>query len=276
MDLTVPSMQDLLTAGAHFGHQVRRGHPRMGKYIYGARDGVHIIDLAQTESRLKEAAQAAYDFGKNSKVLLVVGTKKQARDIAMQLATDAGTPYLTARWIGGLLTNFDEIFKNVRKLVELKKEQEKGLLSRYTKKEQLLITRKLMKFTREMGGIADLTKIPDGIFIIDASLEKTAVTEAARMGITLFGICDTNSDPTFFDYPVPANDDGIKSIKIICETVLGAYKKGKEHSLESEAEEAAKNEVGNVEPAPEVKQEAEAIEEEIEKEVLEESERKIE
>lgn len=278
-------MQDLLGAGVHFGHKVSRGHPKMMQFIFGAREGVHIIDLAHSESRLKEASDASFKLGKEGKTLLVVGTKKQAQDIVEGLAKEAQIPYLTQRWVGGILTNFDEIKKNIKKLNELKDQQKKGELSRYTKKEQLLISRKLEKFEKELGGIAGLEKIPDAVFIVDAVSELTAIKEAKKMGITLIGLSDTNADPNWFDYPIPANDDGIKSIKIICETVIKSYSEGRKESgtsgpLPEEAEKGNK-EVKNTkaEEAEEVEQtpeEVAALEELVEKQAVAESDRKVE
>src|SRR3989344_2492103 len=242
MIIKTPDMQELLGAGVHFGHKISRGHPKMKRYIFGARDGVHILDVAQSEAQLKEAAEAAYEMGKSGAVMLIVGTKKQAREVVEGLAKEADTPYLSETWAGGTFTNFDEIKKNWKKLSDLKTEQEKGTLSRYTKKEQLLISKKLTKFTREMGGALSLEKLPDVLFVVDAVSDNIAVREANKMGIKVIGLCDTNADPTWFDYPVASNDDGIKAIKIICETVIGAYTKGKkEAGIEvGESKEATK------------------------------------
>lgn len=291
MNIQVPSMQDLLSAGVHFGHKVSRGHPRMKPYVFGARDGVQIIDLAKSEEQLKIAAEKAYQLGKEGKTLLIVGTKKQAREIVSDLAKQADAFYLNVRWFGGLLTNFESIRKNIQKSNSLIEEQQKGQLSHYTKKEQLLITRKLNKFNYEMGGIASMDKVPDAMFIVDAVSDKTAVKEGADMGVTLIGLTDTNADPSVFTYPIPANDDGIKSIKIICDTVIGAYiegkKKGPDAVLEivedapKDEKKAAKKDLKEVEAVVEeelpveVVEEAEAIEEEIEKQVVDESDKKV-
>lgn len=280
MSITTPTMQDLLGAGVHFGHKVSRAHPKMKGYIYGARDGVSILDLAKSEEKLNEATKAAYELGKNGKVLLLVGTKKQAREIVEELAHEVDTPFLTYRWIGGVLTNFDEIKKNIRKLVELKDLDKKGQLAHYTKKERLLITRKLEKFERDMGGVAAIDVVPDAIFIVDPVSDQTAVKEATRMGLKILGFSDTNADPNWFDYPIPANDDGIKSIKIVCETVIRAYGQGKkeagnlrEKELEKQKEAEKKAEAiaaGEVLPKETV-----VLEEVIEKEILSEQERKV-
>lgn len=271
--ISTPSMQQLLEAGVHFGHQVRRGHPQMKTFIYGERDGVHILDLAKSEERLRQAAQAAFDLGKMGKIMLLVGTKKQAKDIIESLAKETKTPYLTSRWLGGLLTNFEELRKNFKKLNDLEKEKDTGQLSRYTKKEQLLIDRKLKKFNNQFGGIADLEKIPDALFLIDSHQEKTAIKEAIKMGVLLIGLSDTNSDPTLLDYPIPANDDGIKSIKLIAETVIHSYGQGKK-AITQRQETKPKKEKKVGEGSEEMVEEAAVIEEKVEKEIIEESSRK--
>ena len=286
MNIKTPDMQELLGAGVHFGHKVSRGHPKMKRYIFGARDGVHILDLAHSEEQLKEAAEAAYEMGKAGQVLLMVGTKKQAQDVVEELAKEADTFYLNKTWYGGIFTNFDEIKKNWKKLSDLKLEQEKGTLSRYTKREQMLIGKKLSKFTNEMGGAIGMTKMPDALFVVDAVGDNIAVREANKMGVKIIGLCDTNADPTWFDYPVAANDDGIKSIKIICETIIRAYAAGKkeagikvgEAKVESKADKKESKAVESKEEGLDevLAQEAAVIEEEIEKEVVDESSRKVE
>lgn len=299
MTIQTPDMQELLAAGVHFGHKVSRGHPKMKRYIFGARDGVHILDLAQSEAQLKEATQAAYELGKSGGVMLLVGTKKQAHEVIEGLAKEADTPYLTEKWAGGFFTNFDELRKNIKKLTELKAEQEKGQLSRYTKREQMLISKKLNKFTKEMGGALSMDKIPEAIFVVDAVSDNIAVREAIKMNVKIFGLCDTNADPTWFDWPVSSNDDGIKAIKIICETVIRAYAKGKKEAgikvgeekkeakvtkVSGGSKEAEKAESASAESFGETKEvlnaplaeEAAAIEEEVEKKVVDESSRKVE
>lgn len=273
-------MQDLLGAGVHFGHKVRRGHPRMAQYIFGAKEGVHIIDLAKSEEKLKEATEAIQRLAKENKSLLIVGTKKQAKDIVKELAENAGAFYLTERWVGGILTNFDEIKRNIKKLSALKTEKEKGQLDRYTKKEQLLISRKLDKFDRIWAGAVSMEKIPDMMFVIDAPSDYTAIKEAKMMGIIIFGLCDTNADPHWFDFPIPANDDGIKSIKIIAETVINAYAEGKKELgiRNDELRIKAEKEMEIIENAAlddAVAEEAAIIEEEVEKKIVAESERKV-
>lgn len=242
MNISTPSMQELLEAGVHFGHQVRRGHPKMGEYIFGAREGVHIINLEFSEKMLKEAAQYIYDLGSQGKVVLFIGTKKQAQEIIKEAAEKTGAPYINCRWIGGLLTNFEEIRRNVKKLTDLDEKSKKGELSRYTKKEQLLISRKLGKFEKVWGGIVKMDKLPDALFVIDCVTDKTAVTEAARIEIPVIGIADSNCNPMSLAYPIPGNDDATKSIKILVEAITNAYEEGLKAAGKAAALQAKKEE----------------------------------
>lgn len=278
--IKTPSMQELLEAGVHFGHQVRRGHPKMGEYIFGIREGVHIINLESSEKLLKEAAQFAYELGQAGKVLLFVGTKKQAQPIVKELAEKAGAPFVNYRWIGGLLTNFDEIRKNVKKLTDLQDKKLTGELSHYTKKEQLLISRKLEKFEREWGGIAKMNKLPDAIFVVDCVNEKTALAEANKLNLPIIGIADSNCNPYLLSYPIPGNDDATKSIKIMTEAIAEAYGQGLKAGsikLEVESEEKGKMEKKKEEKDIEevVNIEVEAAEEKVEKETVEEAKREV-
>ncbi len=257
----LPTLQELLEAGVHFGHQVRRGNPRMRRFIYGARDGVHIIDLTESEKGLKEAVEFLTKTAAENKTILFVGTKKQAKEIVEEWAKKLNLPYLTERWIGGFLTNFEEIFKNIKKLKELKEQKEKGELTKYTKKEQLLLDRKMFKFERDLGGALDLEKLPDAIFVVDAVKDEVAVKEAHRIGIKVVAIADSNSDPTLMDYPIPGNDDAIKSIRIIMDTVGEAIAEGqKQAGADAKKVEAKK-----------VKDDAKAVKD-LEKKELEEKE----
>lgn len=278
MNYSVPTMQDLLEAGVHFGHQVRRGHPKMGEYIFGVREGVHIINLESSEKLLKEAAEFVYNLGKEGKTILFVGTKKQAQPIVKEFAEKVNAPYLNYRWMGGMLTNFDEIRKNIRKLNDLKEKKDKGELSHYTKKEQLLIGRKLEKFEKELGGIAQMDKLPDAIFLIDCVVEKTALAEANRIEIPIVALADTNCNPYLLTYPIPSNDDASKSIRIITETIVDAYKEGlgvgaKTKKAEEKAKEEKVEAVHDKE-AP-ISEEVAAAEEEVEKETVKEADRVI-
>lgn len=274
--IDTPSMQQLLEAGVHFGHQTRRGNPRMGEYIFGVREGVHIINLEFSEKLLKEAAEYAYDLGKNGKILLFVGTKKQAQQIITEVAKEANAPYVDYRWVPGFLTNFDEFRKNIHKLLELKEKKAKGELTRYTKKEQLLISRKIEQFELEYGGVADLEHLPDAVFITDCVSDKIALLESNRVGIPVVGIADTNCNPAEMDYPIPGNDDATKSIKILVETIGKAYGEGVKTAGGKKEEKVKKAEEEKEEtPVAEIAEEVAAAEEEVEKEELEKSERTI-
>lgn len=278
--LNTPSMQQLLEAGVHFGHQVRRGHPRMKPYIYGARDGVHIIDLAQSEKLLKEAAQYVYNLGKEGKTILFIGTKKQARDIVKEAAKKVEAPYMVERWVGGFLTNFEEISKRIKKMQDLKQQREKGELGKYTKKEQLLIDREIKKLEQIFEGVVDLKSLPEAVFVIDTVAEGTAVRECQRMGIKVVAIADSNCDPQLIDYPIPGNDDAIKSIAVLTEAVASSYGAGIKEAgrvaVKKAAAEVAKAAKEAAEEIPEeLKEEVAEAEEKIEKVVVQESERKV-
>ncbi|MBI2337649.1 30S ribosomal protein S2 [Candidatus Daviesbacteria bacterium] len=287
----LPTLQELLEAGVHFGHQVRRGHPRMKPYIYGAREGVHVIDLTQSDKYLKEAAEFVYELGKAGKILLFVGTKKQAQPIIEELCKSIQAPYLTARWMGGFLTNTSEIQKNIKKLKEYLEQKAKGELSKYTKKEQLLLERKMQKLQRDFAGVMDLKTLPDAIFVVDAVSDNIAIREANRLKIKVVAIADSNSDPTEIDYPIPGNDDAIKSIKILVGAVASAYGEGKNSSAEATADKEVEKEEGKPakkdkkvekeekqeeEIPEELKVEVAAAEEMVEKEAVKEAERVIE
>lgn len=293
----LPTLQELLEAGVHFGHQVRRGHPRMKPYIFGAREGVHVIDLTQSEKLLKEACEFVYNLGKEGKILLFVGTKKQAQPIIEEAAKELQAPYLVARWMGGFLTNFEEIKKNIKKLKEYLEQKTKGGLSKYTKKEQLLLERKMGKLQRDFAGAMDLAGMPDAIFVVDAVSDNIAIREAKRLNIKVVAIADSNSDPTQIDYPIPGNDDAIKSIKVLVGAIAGAYGEGKssftkateDQKNEKEVEKPVKKESSvakaikdkevektDEEIAEELKKEVEVAEEMVEKEAVKESERVVE
>ena len=292
-------MQELLEAGVHFGHQVRRGNPRMKPFIYGAREGVHILDLAQSEKLLREACEYVYKLGKEGKVMLFVGTKKQAGPIVEESAKKATSMYLTEKWVAGFLTNFDEISKNIKKLKDLKEQKEKGQLAKYTKKEQLLIDRKITKLESIFKGVLEISGMPDAVFIVDTVSDETAAKECVRMGVKVVAIADTNSNPLLIDYPIPGNDDAIKSIKILTEAIANSYEAGKKDAGKTDAQvakeekEVAKeskkkskkedlpagrqeNGPEEVEIAEELLAEVAAVEEEVEKKAVKEAERIIE
>lgn len=216
------TLKDLLEAGAHFGHQARRWNPKMKRYIYGERGGVHILDLVQTKKGLDEAVAYVKTLATEGRIILFVGTKRQAAGIVKDQAIKAGMPYLTQRWVGGLLTNWQEISKRIRKLYEMKDKRGKDEYKVYTKKEQLLLDREISKLEKFLGGVAGLEKLPDALFVVDTHREEVAVLEANRMGISVIGIVDTNADPDKVDYVIPSNDDAVKAVELIVTTISQA------------------------------------------------------
>ena len=290
--LKLPTLEELLEAGVHFGHQVRRGHPRMRTFIYGAKEGVHIIDLTKSEEYLKQACEFVYNLGKENKVLLFVGTKKQARPIVEELAVKLQAPFLVERWIGGFLTNFEAISKNIKRLKDLKEAKVQGELKKYTKKERLLLDRQIANLEKDYKGVLDMAVLPDAIFVVDAVSDNVGVREANSLNLPVVAIADTNCDPTKIDYPIPGNDDAIKSIKILVEAVAGAYEAGKAEAGKI-AEKAAKKAsaaaevLGEVDPDKigpdkigigvdeELKDDVAVAEEIVEKKAIKDSERVV-
>lgn len=220
------SLEDLLEAGAHFGHQVRRWNPKMAPYIYAAREGVHIFDLAKTREALLEAAEVLRQAASEGKVILFVGTKRQARDLVKDVAVKVGMPYAITRWLGGMLTNFEQMQRSIRKLEDMKATRDADGYKDYTKHERLLIDREIARIERVFGGVSTLRELPDMLFVVDTKKERTAVLEAKRKGIPVVGIVDTNADPDLADYPIPANDDAVKSISYILDVVVQAIEEG--------------------------------------------------
>lgn len=238
--MQIPSMRELLEAGVHFGHQVKKWNPKMSAYIFTARNGVHILDLAKTVDGLSDACEYVKKFAANGGQIMFLATKKQAQEIVKEEAKRAGTLYMTERWVGGFLTNFEIVSKSIKKLSELKEKKEKGEFENYTKKEQLLIDREIAKLERWYGGVEGSTQIPDAIYIVDCKYEDSAVREANKKGVPIVAICDTNSDPTVIDFPIPGNDDAIKAIKIITATIADAYLEGKKKQIPKSEEQGAK------------------------------------
>ncbi len=223
----IPSMQDLLEAGVHFGHQVRRWNPKMRDYIFAAREGVHVIDLEKTYNKLSEACEFVKKIGETGGVIIFLGSKKQARTIIVEEANRCGAKYVTERWIGGLLTNWELTGKNIKKLADLKSKKEAGEFKERTKKENLLIDREIAKLTRLYGGVWDLVKLPDALFVVDVRKEENACREAKKKEIPVVAIADTNANLDLVTHPIPGNDDAIKAIKIITAAVADAYLEGR-------------------------------------------------
>lgn len=221
-----PTILEMLQAGVHFGHQMSRWHPKMKPFIFSERNRIHVIDLEKTEEQLKLVLPAIKQMASDGKTILFVTTKPQARDIVKNSAIECGMPYLVERWLGGLLTNFGEIRKLLRKYITLKEKQAKGELEHYTKKEQLEIARELEKMDSYLAGLTSLTRMPDVLFIPSVQREKTAMVEANKMGVPVIGICDTNSNPDKVEYVIPGNDDAVKSVTLLVRLVTGAIKEG--------------------------------------------------
>jgi len=221
------NLKELLEAGCHFGHQARRWNPKMEKYIYTKRDGVHIFDLGITAEKLKKAMEFVRDLVAEKKQVVFVGTKRQAAAIVKEEAVKCGEAFASERWLGGSITNWEEINKRIKYMKELEEKKEKGEFKNYTKKENLLIDREIIKLNRFMGGLRDLTGVPAAMFVVDVKKEIVAVKEARVKGVPVVGIIDTNSDPDLVDYPIPANDDAVSSIKLIVSKIAEAINIGK-------------------------------------------------
>jgi len=221
------SIRLLLESGAHFGHQAARWHPRMKKYIFIQRSGIHIIDLEQTVVLLDKASEFVTDVVAKGGDVLFVGTKKQAQETIEQEATRCEMPYVNQRWIGGMLTNFQVIQSRIDYLVRLEDQKARGNFNRLPKKETLRLTKSIQRLNHQMGSFKEMTKFPSVIFIVDPSKERTAVAEARRMGIPIVAMVDTNCDPDEIDYPIPANDDAVRAVKLICSKIADAVIAGK-------------------------------------------------
>lgn len=241
-----PSLKDMLEAGAHFGHQTRRWNPKMKPYIYGVRGGVHIIDLTKTAPLLEEALKFVEKTTADGGKILFVGTKRQASAIIVEEATAAGMPYVTERWLGGMLTNFRTIRLQVNRLKKLEAGLESGdYAGKYNKKEILDFTNEAAGLNRIFGGIKNMDGLPAAIFVVDAPVEALAVAEAVKLGLPVVGMTDSNADPDLIDYPIPANDDAIKAVKLITHAIAEAAKAGAGRYAAQAAEPADSVEVAN-------------------------------
>lgn len=249
------TMKQLLEAGVHFGHQTRRWNPKMAPYIYGERNGIHIIDLRQTLEQINKTCETVENMVSSDGMILFVGTKKQAQGPIKTAAETAGMPYVNYRWLGGMLTNFSTIQKRVFYMKELERMEETGENRSLTKKERLLLSRELTKLQANLGGIREMGKLPQAIFLVDVNNETTAVKEAQRLGIKVIALVDTNCDPDPIDFVIPGNDDAIRSVELIAGAVAEACRGAKE--IASAKKEAAKQEAQAKQEAP-AKQAAEA------------------
>lgn len=233
------NFDQLLQAGCHFGHLRRKWNPAMAPYIFMERNGIHIIDLNKTVAKIDEAAEAIKNIAKSGKKILFVATKKQAKDIVAEKATSVSMPYVIERWPGGMLTNFTTIRKAVKKMTNIDRLMNDGTFSNLSKRELLQITRQRAKLEKNLGSIADLTRLPSALFVVDVMKEHIAVKEAKRLGIPVFAIVDTNSDPRNIDYVIPANDDAKDSIEVILDAICGAIAEGLEERKAEKADEKA-------------------------------------
>jgi small subunit ribosomal protein S2 len=224
--LKTPKVEELFDAGVHIGHQARRWHPKMEPYIYSSENKIHVFDLVQTEQLLKEACEFLYETAKKGQQIIFVGTKKQAGDVIKSAAKQSGALFVTERWLGGTITNFKMIKRNMDKLVSHIKQREEGGFQKYTKKERLLIDREIEKLDKYVGGLVSLKGAPHAIVVVDPRKEKTVVREAVKSKIPVVALIDTNSDPTNIAFPIPGNDDAIKSITLILKTIGDAVEAG--------------------------------------------------
>jgi len=240
--MSTPTFDQLLEASCHFGHLKRKWNPAMAPYIFMERNGIHIIDLYKTAAKIEEAASALKNIAKSGKKVLFVATKKQAKQVIADKASAINMPYVIERWPGGMLTNFPTIRKAVKKMTAIDKMTKDGTFDNLSKREKLQITRQRAKLEKNLGSIADLNRLPSALFVVDVLKERIAVAEANRLGIPVFAMVDTNSDPTNVDFVIPANDDASKSIEIVLDAVCSAMAEGleerKAEKLDAPAEEA--------------------------------------
>jgi len=232
-------IEDLLAAGAHFGHLTRRWNPYMRPYIFMERNGIHIIDLKKTQQLAEEARNAAERIAAEGKRVLFVGTKKQAREVVRQEAERIGANFVVERWLGGMLTNFATIRKSIKRLQDIEKQEADGTIEHYTKKERLMISREKDRLVRVLGGIADMNRLPGALFIVDIKKEHLAVKEAKTLGIPVIAIVDTNTDPRDIDFPIPGNDDSLKTVALLSKVVADGIEMGQAAAKTRMAEEGS-------------------------------------
>jgi small subunit ribosomal protein S2 len=220
-------LAELLEAGVHFGHQSRKWHPAMKEFIYMEKDGVHIFDLAKTAAQLKLAYNYAFDLGQKGKTLVIVGTKRQARELVKTSAEEAGCLSITSRWLGGLLTNWEQVYKSLKRMIQIEEGLQSGAFNGYTKFERVQLEKEQSRLERFFSGIKTLKQRPDALFVVDPGREKNVIKEATTIGVPLMGLVDSNTDPRPLDIAVPGNDDALSSIKLVVEAVTAGYKAGR-------------------------------------------------
>ncbi|MBF0331941.1 MAG: 30S ribosomal protein S2 [Candidatus Omnitrophica bacterium] len=228
-------IKQLLDAGVHFGHQTRRWNPKMKKFIFGERSGIYVIDLEKTEACLTEARDFVRNIAAKGGRFLFVGTKKQAQEVVQQEAARAGMFYVNARWMGGLLTNFETVKKSIRKLQDIERMEKDGVFGRLTKKEISLLNKERVRLLSDLGGIREMTRLPEAVFVVDVKKEDIAIKECKRLNIPVIAMIDTNSDPDPIDCPIPANDDAVKSIRLIAGLVTDSIIEGRKEFAGHEA-----------------------------------------
>ena len=248
--MATPTFDQLLEAGCHFGHLKRKWNPAMAPYIFMERNGIHILDLYKTSAKLEEAAEALKQIAKQGKKVLFVATKKQAKQVTADKAQSIGMPYVIERWPGGMLTNFPTIRKAVKKMANIDKMTKDGTFDNLSKREKLQISRQRAKLEKTLGSIADLNRLPSALFVVDVLKERIAVAEANRLGIPVFAMVDTNSNPNDIDFVIPANDDASKSIELILDTVCSAMAEGLEERKAEKVDTQAAGEATEAAPAP--------------------------
>jgi small subunit ribosomal protein S2 len=251
----VVTRRELLEAGVHFGHQTRRWNPKMGRFLYGERSGIYIIDLEKTLTGLEEAYGFVRDLGRRNGIVLFVGTKKQAQEVIVENATRVGMPFVTTRWLGGMLTNFQTVSRRLLRLRELREMERTGAFDYLPKKEAIHLRHEREKLERNLGGMQSLERLPDAIFVIDTKKEHIAVNEARKLGMPVIAIVDTNCDPDEVDYVIPGNDDAIRSVSLVTRIIAEALAEGRQIGRESVVTRATGPEI---EPEPEVEAPAEA------------------
>ena len=246
--MAVVAMKQLLEAGVHFGHQTRRWDPRMAEYIFQARNGIHIIDLQKASKKIDEAYEFIKEQVEEGKTVLFVGTKKQAQECMKEAAIKCGMYYVDQRWLGGMLTNFDTIQKRIQRLKELETMEQDGTFDVLPKKEVILLKKEMEKLEKNLGGIKEMTELPGVIFLVDPKKERIAVLEAKKLGIPTVGIVDTNCNPENLDYPIPGNDDAIRSVSLIADVMANAIIEGKQgESFETVEEQDVSEEAESME-----------------------------
>lgn len=226
----VPSLKEMLDAGMHFGHSKSKWNPKMAPYIFTSRNGVHIIDLTQSQTMLESALEFMKNLSAEKKQILFVGTKKQAKTRIAEVASEINMPYVAEKWPGGALTNFSVFKRSIKKYNDLIAERDQGKLDKYTKWERMVFERQIEKLEQKVKGLVNLNKLPDALFVWDIKKEKIAISEARKKNIPVIAVCDTNVDPNLVNYPIPANDDALKTIDLILESVKKAIEEGKKQS----------------------------------------------